>query len=279
MSAENIALVRQHVPETVLEQLGDWGNEIPLLEPVKLPVKLKDITDVSSQLPDILKNKLFFTQGFYNSRAGVDNEALGLSSTYGQELIITHGIALAFFEYSKVTDQGGREWHTRILHTYGFTDGALFGNYHFGRRKRHLEKSYHDQYAQEPQRFPERLWHPQKSSQQLLDERITDLIKLAQEAGARVFPRISPELPPEPVPIQRPLEILQPPAAPEILEPPEPLPLIRTHRPPPEPALIRQEPRAWYQRLADALSHCLAGLMDCIGHLVQTLQAITIGRG
>jgi hypothetical protein len=271
MSAGSVALVHQHVPESVLEQLGDWGNEIPLLEPVKLPVKLKDISDVSSELPDILKNKLFFTQGFYNSRAGVDSVALGLSSTNGQELIITHGIALAFFEYSKVTDQGGREWHTRILHTYGFKDGTLFGNYHFGRRKKHLEKSYHDQYAQEPQRFPERLWDPQKSFQQLIDDRITSLIKLAQEAGARVFPRIPPE------PVQQLLlnrvmpEVQQPLAEPAVQPAPAEVRL------PPVPAV--ETPRAWYQCIVDLFSGCLAGLMDCIGRLVQALQAMATGRG
>jgi hypothetical protein len=254
LSEENVALVRQHVPESVLTQLGDWQSQIPLFGPIKLHVDFCDNAKLTRTVSSALDNKLFFTNGFYCTR---------LDQT--QQMTITQGVALTFFESSIFTFGDGRTMDVGILHACGFENGAPFGHYRGGQGRRYaVIGDYCDRYSQGPEKWTSRFWDPQRSPDEIIDKHIPELLELAIKSGARVFPRIPPE------PVQ---QLLLNRAMPEVQQPlaePAVQPAPAEVRLPPVPAV--ETSRAWYQVIGDALSSCIASLVDCFLRFFETLR-------
>ncbi len=238
LSAADQALVRQHVPESVLGQLGDWQSQIPLAEAVSYYM---DTT--ASQVSVDLHNKLFFTRDFYDARS---------ASRRQDVTCITQGVALVFFKYN---DQGftglsggGRRCNWSV-HAFGFENGVPFGEYFrerigvLGKSNSFVKRDFRDKYDKIPE--------------DILDVRIPNLLREARKAGAQVFPRALPV----PVPVQLPV-------APVVPEPVQPAPAEVGL--PPAPAI--ETPRAWYQVIGDALSSCIASLVDCFLRFFETLR-------
>ncbi len=249
LSAENAALIRQHVPERVLSWLGDWTRTIPLVECV---VRKKALT----QVPDELHNKLFFTHRFEDSRTTEDHPS------------VAEGVALTFFQ------RGTRavvenEWdgisiyncingrHVIESHGFGwsvfncaFENGQPVGYYFdeaptkYSQPEVHLYRDAHPPLRDAFTLYWE--WEEDHWPEMVVQQKVPLVLRGAADAFAIV---LSPEVP---VPLD--------------------LNVLREQQ-----QLARQVPEPWYIRiplvfifrLANLLGHCLRPLVHCIRYLFQ----------
>ncbi len=239
LSAENIALVRQHVPESVLKQLGDWTNQIPLIEPV-------NYNEALTQIPTDLRNKLFFTNGFRN--------IFYLRSYHSDTLTITQGVALVFFKFFEFARADGVIQRNWTLHVCGFENGNPFGEYYLRRKGGRIVSQL---YTDKRTRWESTVlcegsqgWE-QSTPHNILYRRIPKLLAMARQVGAQDFPRaalaapIRPETPPAPP--ERPIALFQP--------------------------VEQPVDRAWYLRIVDAVSHLFNSFLICLSDLLRGISA------
>ncbi len=236
LSAEQITLVRQHVPEEVLAVLstkleGDWTTKIPLISDF--------IHRHSPDVPTRFYGRLYFTDKFADSRAQ-----------------LVTGVALSFFTATKIPGSTGiSAWKIREI---GFQEGRCVGHYFYrfspddghgpdDRLRSHDVDEHTIPFVDRGgivMRFDAARAHAEMS------EGITRMLTDLGVADPRV--RITPPPQPLPVPVPMPLPQLDQPVQPA--EQPQPA------------------DRAWYLRIfdaiGDAIGSCFSGLLDCIRRLL-----------
>ncbi len=179
LSEHHVNMIRLHVPESVLSQLGNWSERIPVVECVMRRTAI-------TQVPDTLVRKLFFMHQFEDSRSTEENPS------------IVEGVALAFFHKIEIATYRGIEgarcarWE---LHTCAFENSQPRGFYEFQvNAVNQITWIGKDELidAHTPS------WDPVSSPQSILDQKVPRLLELGDQF------RELESLPPDPIVIDMP---------------------------------------------------------------------------
>ena len=223
LTKAQIELVRTHVPEKALAKLGDWAEKIPVISQLFDPR--------SPAIPAIIHGRLFFNDKFANSKK--------------QEMT---GIALSLFSEKEKDPLKSPclRWHRDVI---AFKEGECVGTYSYNRYYGDNEEddwqSFQDDAHVKYPGFPENADYLMS----LAIEAMLNTAKLCKPLP--LFPTPTSEsqiVPISPAPRAEDLlldeaEPVRQPEAPEL----------------PQPAVER----SWYEVIGDALSGCIASVVDC----------------
>ncbi len=173
LSAENVALIRQHVPESVLSQLENWRGRISVVECVMRHTAI-------TQVPDTLVRKLFFMRQFEDAR-----------SSQGDPSIV-EGVALAFFHKIEIANpfrgregMGAVQWEIRAC---AFENSQPKGYYRYQFSEINREswslRDFEDAHML--------CWNPAISPQRILEQEVPRLLELDARFRPIEFPEPNP---------------------------------------------------------------------------------------
>ena len=222
-----ITLVRQHVPENILAELGDWT--------AKLPVISQFFNRISPAVPAVLDGRLFFNEKFADSKK--------------QEMT---GIALSLFYQREKNpmQEPCIKWEIREI---AFKNGQCVGLYN---SNEYYPNGFRDNVQEHEMDAHDPSINFTKVAADKLETWMYMILGDASKTASFPAPALSasvPELQPAPVAsahTQKPPQRAQAADA-------EPAHRTEAHAPA-QPAA-----RAWYQVIGDALGGCIASLVDC----------------